>query len=171
MADAFTNKPIDLTIYTDRVVLRGSVVLPYRRVLDLLNSEDREYINIDRATVAPFVARTSKPARTARRRCCGECAWCWPGWMPTRRRHCPMIRQPSDRSASPCLGFVGPYVFRGYFLLMRGQRLIDMLEAQRSDFILFNDVALYQTERPDLPPHQHAGLVVDRAMLDILYLL
>jgi hypothetical protein len=171
MADAFSSRPIELAVYTGSVLLRGSVILPYRRVIDLLNSEDREYISIERATIAPVVhpAQVTGPGTNATvlRRDRVALAGL------TAEQSAPL---PDDTTAqravrAPCLGFLGAYVFHAHFQLMRGQRLIDVMEAQRSDFILFYDATLYLAERPDLPPHQHAGLVVNRHMLDILYLL
>src|SRR3954468_5061115 len=55
MADAFAPNRIEFAAYTNQVVARGTVSLPYRRVVDLLNSADREYISIDGATVGPLV--------------------------------------------------------------------------------------------------------------------
>ena len=171
MADMFTNKPIELAIYTESVLLRGSVMLPYRRVIDLLNSEDREYIGVEHATIAPVVHPNQVTG---------------PGTNATilRRDRVALAGLNAEQSAplpddttaqravrEPCLGFLGGYVFHARFPLMRGQRLIDVMESQHSDFILVYEATLYVAARPDLPAPQYAGLVVNRHMLDILYLL
>jgi hypothetical protein len=170
MADMFSNT-IELAVYTNHVLVQGSVALPYRRVIDLLNSEDREYISIDRATVTPLALTNQVTG---------------PNSNPTvlHRRQVVLAGLTSEQSAplpddttaqrsvrTPCLGFVGPFVFHGHVQMLRGQRLLDMLETQHSDFLLFYDVAIYLIDRPDVPAHPHAGLIVNQRMLDVLYLL
>jgi hypothetical protein len=171
MTDTFTANRIELAAYTDRVVVRGTVALPYRRVIDLLNSADREYISIDGATISPLVLT-------------GE-ATCPNAQATVIRRTRIILAGISAEQAAPaaddvsfqrsvltsCLGFIGAFVFNARLPLLPTQRVLELMEAQRSDFMIFYEADVYLAEHPDHSPTHYGGLVVNREMLEVLYLL
>ncbi len=171
MADAFAPNRIDFAAYTNQVVARGTVVLPYRRVIDLLNSADREYISIDGATVGPLVLIGEATGPNAQATVIRRTRIVLAG--VSKEQAAPAADDVSfQRSVlTPCLGFIGAFVFNGHIPLLPGQRLLELMETQRSDFMLFYDADIYLAERPEHPPEHYGGLVVNREMLEVLYLL
>jgi hypothetical protein len=171
MADPFAANRIELAVYTNEILVRGSVALPYRRVLDLLNSEDREYISIDGATISPLVligeATGPNTKATVIRRTNIILAGV------SKEQAAPAADDVSfQRSVlTPCLGFIGAFAFNAHLPLLPGQRLLELMETQRSDFLMFYEADIYLAERPEHPPQHYGGLVVNRAALNILYLL
>jgi hypothetical protein len=171
MTDTFTANRIELAAYTDRVVVRGTVALPYRRVIDLLNSADREYISIDGATISPLVLTGEATGPNAQ--------------ATVIRRTRIILAGISAEQAAPaaddvsfqrsvltsCLGFIGAFVFNARLPLLPTQRVLELMEAQRSDFMIFYEADVYLAEHPDHSPTHYGGLVVNREMLEALYLL
>jgi hypothetical protein len=171
MTDTFTANRIELAAYTDRVVVRGTVALPYRRVIDLLNSADREYISIDGATISPLVLTGEATGPNAQ--------------ATVIRRTRIILAGISAEQAAPaaddvsfqrsvltsCLGFIGAFVFNARLPLLPTQRVLELMEAQRSDFMIFYEADVYLAEHPDHSPTHYGGLVVNREMLEVLYLL
>jgi hypothetical protein len=170
MTDTFTANRIELAAYTDRVVVRGTVALPYRRVIDLLNSADREYISIDGATISPLVLTGEATGPNAQ--------------ATVIRRTRIILAGISAEQAAPaaddvsfqrsvltsCLGFIGAFVFNARLPLLPTQRVLELMEAQRSDFMIFYEADVYLAEHPDHSPTHYGGLVVNRQMLEALYL-
>ncbi|TAL10914.1 MAG: hypothetical protein EPO00_04090, partial [Chloroflexota bacterium] len=50
---------VDLTLYTDTYVIRGSITTRHRRLSDLLNLNDDEFLVLSDATMDPLSARGS----------------------------------------------------------------------------------------------------------------
>jgi hypothetical protein len=171
MTDTFALARIELAAFTDRVVVRGSVALPYRRVIDLLNSTDREYISIDGATVGPLVLIGEVTGPNAKTPVIRRTRIILAG-VSAEQAAPPADDVSFQRSVlTPCLGFIGAFVFNAHVPLLPGQRVLELMEAQRSDFLLFYDADVYLAERPEHPPQHYGGLVVNREALEILYLL
>ena len=171
MADTFATNRIELAAYTDRVLVRGTVALPYRRVIDLLNSADREYISIDGATISPLVLSGEATGPNAQATVIRRTRIILAGISAEQAT--PAADDVSfQRSVlTPCLGFAGAFVFNARLPLLPTQRVLELMEAQRSDFMIFYEADVYLAEHPDQPPAHYGGLVVNREMLEVLYLL
>jgi len=171
MADTFAANRIEVAAYTDRVLVRGTVALPYRRMIDLLNSADREYISIDGATISPLVLIGEATGPNAQATVMRRTRIVLAGISPEQ------AAPPADDAGfhravlTPCLGFIGAFVFNARLPLLPGQRVLELMEAQRSEFMLFYEADVYLAERPEHPPAHYGGLVVNHEMLDVLYLL
>jgi hypothetical protein len=167
--DVFTS--IDLTAYTDGMMIHGTVKLPYRRVVDLLNSQDREYLSIEQATATPLVLPSQVTGPNANATVVRRDRVILAGM--DREGAAPLADDSTARRMAPaaCLGFIGAFVFHAHLPMLPNQRLVDVMEVQRDDFMLFYDATLYLAERPELPPRAHAGIAVNRHYLDALYLL
>ena len=127
MADTFAANRIDLAAYTDRVLVRGTILLPYRRVIDLVNSADREYLSIDGATVSPLVL-------------IGEATGPNPNTTVIRRTRIILAGVSQEQAApaaddvsfqrsvlTPCLGFIGAFVFNARLPLLPSQRVLELM--------------------------------------------
>jgi hypothetical protein len=171
MADTFMSNRIELAAYTNQVVVRGSVALPYRRVIDLLNSADREYISIDGATVSPLVLIGEATGPNGQATVIRRTRIILAGI--SKEQAAPAADDVSFQRSimTPCLGFIGAFAFNAHLPLLPGQRVLELMEAQRSDFMLVYDADVYLAEHPDHPPQHYGGLIVNREALEILYLL
>ena len=161
-----------LEIYTDRLLIQGSVSLPFRRATEIMNNADRDFLTIDGARIAPLVQPAQMsgphavPTLVRRLQVCYVATATEPGQSkPTGQEFAGVHKVPT-----PCYGFVGPFVFHAHLHLRPGSQLFEVLETGQEQFIPLTGATVYLIERPDIPPRQHEVIILNRGRLDAIYL-
>ncbi len=162
--------PVEL--YTDQLVVQGSLALPFRRVTEIVNSPERDYLSVDGATVTPLLlphqAGGPNAAPVLVRR--------------TQVRFIATYTDPSQSRATggefaavhkvpmPCYGFLGPFVFHAHLHIRPGNPLLEVLELGSEPFLPLTQATVYQIAHPEIPPRQHEVIIINRTFLDVIYL-
>ncbi|HUS13769.1 MAG TPA: hypothetical protein VM536_02020 [Chloroflexia bacterium] len=167
-----TSQTHPLEIHTDQILIQGTVTLPFRRVTEIMNSADRDFLSIDRAMIAPLVdlsqvSRPNAPTTVVRRM---QVRYVATYTDLTRARPAGVEFVGVQKVPTACYGFLGPFVFHAYLHMRPGTSLLEVLETGAEDFIPFTRATVYLVARPDAAPRQHEVIIINRRFLDAAYL-
>ncbi|HMA36381.1 MAG TPA: hypothetical protein VKY74_18135 [Chloroflexia bacterium] len=162
--------PIEL--FTEHVVVQGTVTLPFRRVTEILNSAERDFVTVDGGTIAPLVhpAQLSGPNRvpTLVRRV--QIRYAATYTDPHRVKPPGVEFAAVQKVPTACYGFLGPFVFHAHLHMRAGSVLFDFLQLGGDQFLPLTQATVYLVDHPDLPPRQHEVIIINRLFLDVMYL-
>jgi hypothetical protein len=161
-----------LEIHTDQILIEGTVTLPFRRVTEIMNSADRDFLSIDGARIAPLVnlsqvSRSTAPVTLVRRL---QVRYVATYTDPARVRPPGAEFSGVQKVPTACYGFLGPFVFHAHLYMRPGTSLMEVLETGAEQFVPLTRATVYLASRPDLPPRQHEVIIINREFLDAIYL-
>ncbi len=161
-----------LEIYTESLLVKGTVLLPFRRATEILNSADREFIGLNEALITPLAQSTQvsgpHPGTTLIRRLGIRYAATFTD--ATQARSPTVEFAGVQKRPTACYGFLGGFVFHAHLHMRPGSTLLDVLETGRESFLPLTQATVYLVAQLDVPPRQHEVIIINRAYLDVMYL-
>lgn len=168
-----------LELYTDTLLIQGSVHGPFKRATDLLNRGDSEFISVQKATITPLgqppsqrVMESSVMVSRSRLHFAVD-ADAEPGQTTSPRP--PEGNARFGREAYiqkvgvPCYAITSVYAIHGYCHLLQDAILEHMLRGS-DPFIPITQPTIYLVARPTVS-WQREVVIVNRSTLTAIYLL
>jgi len=174
------NAPIEhkVELYTDNILIQGTVVASLRRITDLLNQSEVDFLAVHGATItalgqAPSQKVTDSPVMVGRSR-----IHCVVDASPQPQHPQPRLMQTTGsiggreayvrKEVYPCYVVTGTYAIYGQCHLHPGTTLENVFRGV-DNFIPITKATIYMIARPNMP-WQRDVVIVNRRMLAAMYL-
>lgn len=166
-----------LELYTDTMVIQGSVHGPFKRVTDLLNRGDQDFLAVHKATITPLGQPPSQKvldspvmlARPAIHLAVDLDATDAGFAAPPASAAPPMGRESYIRKRPfPCYAITSTYVVYGHCHLLQDAHLENMLRGADM-FLPLTQATMYLVARPSVT-WQRPVAIVSRSALTAMYI-
>ena len=168
-----------IEIYSARFYIEGDTAGPFKRMSDLLNLRDANYLTVQGAIVAPL-DQTSQPKRFETPISVGKSHIHFvsspetppaPSSTESMQRGIPISREfYVQKSPFPSYALTDTFVIRGQCYLNEGVTLQSLLDRRDMLFIPITDATIYMVARPDVS-WQRNLVIVNKAKIEVIYLI
>ncbi len=165
-------------LYTDRLLIQGSITVPFKRISDMMNLGDYNFITVEDAALGQ-VGQAAQPRKLgtsllgARSEVHFAVATSTP--TPSTPLSAQLLTDPDlerdrliQKTPTPCYAITSAFVIHGTCHLVLGITLEKLLELGDT-FIPFTDVTIYPAVTPQ-SSLRHDLVVVNREKLEAIYL-
>jgi len=167
-----------IEIYSARFYIQGDISGPFKRMSDLMNRRDVNYLSVQGAVVAPL-DQTSQPKRFETPISVGKshihfasspetpAALSKPDEM---QRGIPIGREfYVQKTPYPCYALTDTFVIHGRCYLNEGVTLQSLLDRPDMLFVPITEAAIYMVTRPNIS-WQRNLVIVNKEKIEVIYL-
>ena len=167
-----------IEVYTARFYIEGEISGPFKRMSDLMNRREANYLSVQGAVVAPM-DQTAQPKRFEMPISVGKSHIHFasspekPAAAPNEgdmQRGIPIGREfYVQKKPYPCYALTDTFVIRGQCYLNEGVTLQSLLDRPDMLFLPITDAAIYMVARPNIS-WQRKLVIVNKDKIEVIYL-